>query len=62
MKPKRRQGRPKLPPEQVRRFMMGFTVTAEERRRIRKAAEAEDASISAWVRQWVLDGLRRLNR
>ncbi len=44
--PKRRTGRPKLPAEQVRRFMVGFTATAEERRRIKRAAEDDEVGQS----------------
>ena len=35
------------------------TVTAEERRQIKAAAEAEDLTISAWLRRLVLGGLKK---
>ena len=59
MHAKRRKGRPKLPPDDVRRFMIGMTVTADERRRIKVAAEAEDLSISAWMRRLAFEALKR---
>ena len=59
MHAKRHKGRPKLPPDDVRRFMIGMTVTAEERRQIKTAAEAEDLSISAWMRRLAFEGLRK---
>lgn len=62
MHAKRRTGRPKLPPDSVRRFMIGMTVTADERRRIKAAAEADDLSLSAWLRRLALEGLRRKDR
>ena len=58
MQAKRRTGRPKLPKDAVRRFVIGMTVTAEERKRIKAAAEADDLSISAWLRRLVLEGLK----
>ncbi len=59
MPPKRRQGRPRLNPEQVRRFLIGVMVNADERRQVRRAAEAEDLSMSAWIRACVLEALRK---
>ena len=41
MQAKRRTGRPKLPKDAVRRFVIGMTVTGEERKRIKAAAEAD---------------------
>ena len=59
MQAKRRTGRPKLPKDAVRRFVIGMTVTDEERKRIKAAAEAEDLTISAWLRRLVLGGLKK---
>ena len=58
MQAKPRTGRPKLPKDAVRRFVIGMTVTDEERKRIKAAAEAEDLTISAWLRRLVLGGLK----
>ena len=62
MKPRRGRGRPKLPAESVRKLSIHVTVTVEERRRIKRAAEEEDLSVSAWARRWVCEGLRRQGR
>ena len=48
-----------MPREQVRRLSVHITVTAEEHRAIKRAAEADDLSVSAWLRRWMLEGLRR---
>ena len=59
MQRKRGKGRPKLPRDRVRKFSVHITVTLGEHRQIKRAAEAEDKSMSAWARQWVLKGLKR---
>lgn len=51
------RGRPRIPKDEVRRFTVGFLVTAEEKRRIKEAAAAVDMSVSAWVRERVFRGL-----
>jgi hypothetical protein len=62
MQPKRGRGRPRLPPEEVRMFAVHVTVTRDERRRIQLAARAEDVSVSAWLRRWIIEGLKRQAR
>jgi hypothetical protein len=62
MQAKRRKGRPKLPPEAARRLLIGMTVTADEHRRIKRAAHAQDLSMSAWLRKWALAALERESR
>ncbi len=59
MRERRGKGRPKLPTGQVKKLTVSIAVTVEEHRAIRKAALAEDLSVSAWLRRWLLDRLRR---
>jgi len=52
---KKKGGRPRLPPERRRRHVVGFLVTAQERRKIINAAKKADMTISAWLRWKILD-------
>ena len=44
------RGRPHLPADQVRRFLVGFRATAEEKRQIQRWADAAHLDVSDWIR------------
>ena len=57
--PRRGKGRPKLPREKRKKVMVCALLTHDERRAVKKAAEAQDLSVSAWLRELIQ---RRLGR
>ena len=56
---KKRRGRPSLPRDERRVIPLHILLTPKEYRTLKRAAAAEDTSMSSWVRRWILEGLGR---
>lgn len=56
---RRRRGRPKLEPELRRKHRVQIAVTWEELLAVRRAAKAEDLSVSVWGRRRILDATKK---